>query len=486
MRCLLGFVFALLIAAATGCTNCKGCRSTTTLAKEVAVTKEPSEEDLVSFLVSGDWPCDIWWEMFDDSQLTTFIETALKDNPGIRSLESRVKRANQEAFIARSKLFPSLSAAMQIVLAYFPKEVIQALAPNLGQQLHLYNVPLDFSYEFDFWRKNRTTYEAALGEENVQKMQKRHAELLLATGVSKVYFDIQAHMIKLTILEQLLASRTRQLELVSIRKERRIDSQVNINDLTEQVSSLQEVLAGMKEELEIQKHLLNILLGKGPGEELVIDLRFKEYTRPVAIPDDAGIGLIARRPDIMAEIWQLYQASKMIGVAASQFYPNVAVKSFAGFQSLKYQDLFKPDTLTGILIPYFDVPIFTGGRLRANLRSKVNAYESLVHHFNDTLLKAGKSVCDAVVKCNAAAEKLEYQKDRLSSVRSNYEMAYTRYQHGIESMISVLASDQQFLWTRIKQIELERMKYVSIIELIQSLGGGFTDEKGIKVLKNDG
>ena len=89
-----------------------------------------------------------------------------------------------------------------------------------------------------------------------------------------------------------------------------------------------------------------------------------------------------------------------------------------------------------------------------------------------------------MTKISSSQERLDYQEEELSSKQENYDLVYIRYQHGIDSMLTVLKADEDFLRSRLKQIHLACDKTQATIELIRALGGGYHDTKAEKEIKN--
>ena len=58
------------------------------------------------------------------------------------------------------------------------------------------------SWNLDIWGKDRALIRAAVGEANARAAEQAQAELVLAGGVARLYFDIQALHGLLELLEQ--------------------------------------------------------------------------------------------------------------------------------------------------------------------------------------------------------------------------------------------------------------------------------------------
>ncbi|MBI5273522.1 MAG: TolC family protein, partial [Chlamydiales bacterium] len=136
--------------------------------------------DYSNFFTTGNWPSSNWWSVFEDKQLAQLIEIALHNNPSLKSAESKYRAAYQEALVVRSKLFPTLDAGFSDQAEKWSKNG-NLIIPGIPLTNNLINnIGLNFNYEFDFWGKNRKTYEAMLGRANANLAEKKQADLMIS------------------------------------------------------------------------------------------------------------------------------------------------------------------------------------------------------------------------------------------------------------------------------------------------------------------
>src|SRR5215211_5312239 len=85
---------------------------------------------------------------------------------------------------------------------------------------------------------------------------------------------------------------------------------------------------------------------------------------PAGLPSD----LIERRPDILSAEQDLIAANLRIEVAKKAYFPRISITVFLGFESAQLSNLFSPSRSVWGLIPQITQPIFTGGRIKSNVR----------------------------------------------------------------------------------------------------------------------
>ena len=138
--------------------------------------------------------------------------------------------------------------------------------------------------------------------------------------------------------------------------------------------------------------MIKSLTGQGPDAEEVFAKPSVVLEQAFPLPDHVALNLLSRRPDLMAQIWRVESAAHQIGVAKTYFYPNFNLSSLGGFETLAFGTMFSWNSKMGSLLPAFTLPIFNAGRLRANVNSKEDQYETEVYAYNELLLSAAREV----------------------------------------------------------------------------------------------
>lgn len=478
---LIAIVFAL-----SSCSSAAKTLSKVKIERDIDLSNQQEQALATDDFRRGYWPDENWWEMFEDEQLSTFIQTGIDSNPSLKAAESRVKQANQEAFVTRSKLMPQIGGFFNYLYTYLSEKGLKSALRGIDKNINLFALLFDFTYEFDFWKKNRNAYEAALGQMQTQEAIRHQTQMILSVSIAKQYYTLQSNMAKMALLQEILEKKAKLFRLVELRRANRIANMIDVNGIKQEIISLQEAIAGLAGELKLERSLLFTLMGQNPGEDKNIMACWDVPEHPFELPDDIGIGLLARRPDLMSQVWSVYSASKNIGVAVAEFLPDFNLIGFGGTDAVRFQDLFSNKSGTATALPLIAQPIFTGGKLRAGLKAKLAAYESAVFSYNDSLLQAANEVVAGIININTAKEKYQYQIEEVCSKKDTYDLIHTRYKHGIDSMMSVLNSDDQYLKSRFNEIELSNDRVQATIDLVRALGGGYhskqAEEKEIKKL----
>jgi NodT family efflux transporter outer membrane factor (OMF) lipoprotein len=187
--------------------------------------------------------------------------------------------------------------------------------------------------------------------------------------------------------------------------------------------------------------------------------------------------LLGRRPDIAAQRLRIEAAGADIDVAKASFYPNVSLSAYAGLQSLGLSQFLSAGSAIAGVGPALSLPIFDGGRLRANLRGKQADYDAAVEQYNGAIVEALHQVADELASMRSIEVQREEQRQALASAQAAYELALVRYREGLGNYLQVLSAETPLLAQRSFGADLDARERVVSVNLIRALGGGYEGAK---------
>jgi outer membrane protein TolC len=159
--------------------------------------------------------------------------------------------------------------------------------------------------------------------------------------------------------------------------------------------------------------------------------------------------------------------------AKTQFYPNVNLVAFAGFQSIGYGNLLRSDSQQWGVGPAIRLPIFEGGKLRANLRGKSADLDGAIETYNSTVLDAVRDVADQITSVQSVARQQVQQREGQDAAEAAYDIAVQRYSAGLGNYLDVLSAEVTVLGQRRDGVDLAARAYDSQVALVRALGGGW-------------
>jgi NodT family efflux transporter outer membrane factor (OMF) lipoprotein len=431
------------------------------------------------------WPDDRWWEQFGNPELNRLMESALTDNPSLKRASARLREAQGLVRVEGARLLPFLEADASLTYERISQHgVFAALNPEVAGARILLGVinPLSFRYEFDFWGKNRAMLEGALGQAGAEEAEKADVRLRLTTGIARAYFRGQALRQQLDLVKTIVGIRRHLRQLAETRSRLGLDNDLAVKQAVADYETAVKRQANVRDQLDVQRHLLARLAGKGPDDVAHL------FAKPaviipdaIPVPDHLSMGLLVHRPDLSAALYRADSASRLVKVAKTQFYPTIDLTAFVGFNALtltKGADklanfLFSGQSFSYGIAPGLRLPWFEGGRLRGELAVHRAEYDAAVELYNETLLDAMREVADSLSAWQATREMLDSHKRLLASLSDDWHLAKVRLISGLDDDREVLRHRYPVLEQEYALRALESDQLVAAVDLIEALGGGY-------------
>lgn len=183
--------------------------------------------------------------------------------------------------------------------------------------------------------------------------------------------------------------------------------------------------------------------------------------------------LLGRRADITAARWRVEAARQDVRNAKTQFYPNINLTAFAGFSSIGLDRLLDSGSGQWSVGPALRLPLFEGGRLRANLTGKTADYDAAVESYNATVIDAIHDAADQLVSVSSVARQQVQQKAAQEAAEHAFEIAVQRYKAGLGNYLNVLAAETSVLNQRRLAVDLAARALDARVGLIRAMGGGY-------------
>ena len=418
------------------------------------------------------WPRADWWKQFGDAQLDGLIDEALAGSPTLKVAEARTRKAVAAADSSRAALFPQVNADLQMMRERFSDQGLFP-PPVAGTWSSLNQLQASLSWEIDLWGKNRAAYESALGEARAADVDAYAARIALSVAVAQTYVELQRAYLQLDVAEETLREREQIYALTRERNAAGIDSRLELKQAETALPAARERIVELREATELARHQLAALLGEGPDRGLAVARPDIGSFAPRPLPSTLPAELLGRRPDIVAQRWRVEAARKDIDVAKAEFYPNFDLLAFIGFQSIGTAGFLSAASRMMGIGPAVSLPIFEGGRLRANLAGRDADYDIAVERYNQTLADAMRDVVDQVSSARSVEEQRVEERLALATAQEAYDLALLRYREGLGNYLQVLSAENPLLEQRSLDAELRARELELSIALVRALGGGY-------------
>jgi NodT family efflux transporter outer membrane factor (OMF) lipoprotein len=427
---------------------------------------------------AGNWPADRWWTGYGDSELDTLVDEALAGSPDLKIAEARMREAGAAEQVAGAALLPTITAdgsaqpTKQSLNNGFPAQIQSVLPHGWHTNTRLTG---NLDYQLDLFGKNRAALAAATSDAEAAQVDVAAARLVLSTSVAAAYSDLVRLVADRATAEDAIRVRQQSAKLFADRQAQGLENKGVVDQAEADVAAAQADADAIDGQIGVTRNQIAALLGKGPDRGLEIQVPTTPRIQSLALPAKLGVDLVGRRPDIVAAKLRAESASDRIDVAHADFYPNIDVNGFIGFQSLDIGDIFKHGSLIGALGPALHLPIFDGGKIEGNYRSARAGYDEAVATYDKTLVNALHEVADAVVNERSLAAQLAYSRAALADSEGAYNVALLRYKGGLSRYLDVLSAEDTLLAQRRTVADLEGRVFAQDVALIRALGGGYSN-----------
>ncbi len=467
------FLFLFLFES---CTALKKRKHEPEMIETVDVSSAIDSALSIPDFAEGEWPAYNWWILFEDGQLSEIMEVAIENNPDLLAAVSRVRVAQEEAQKARSLLLPQFNASFNDNYKHLSKDSLDRFLPSeVPAVINQVYLALNFEYEIDLFGKNRHKYRASMGEARAQAAEMSESLLIITAMLAETYINYAANLQNLQFSSALAEAQKVYLELTELRFLNGLDDQMMVDFANVKLLSAEENVVAYKKEADLNLSQIKILMGLSPDDGWEITTPTLAFDRPFPIPENIPLNLLSRRPDLMAQIWTVEAAAHLINAAKAAFFPNINLIAIAGLESLKWNNLFTLDSYAAALAPAINLPLFSGGKLTAQLNEKYATYDAAVHDYNALLLQAAKEVSDQIKILRAANQESDLQGQMFEKTMHISQLTNQRYDNGLDDYLTVIDKQVAVINQGIKDVEKENERYLAVLQLIKALGGGYHD-----------
>jgi len=408
-----------------------------------------------------------WWEVFEDQQLQDLIHTALQQNYDVRIAATRILQAQAQVGITRADQLPTISGGVEAVNQRSARSKFFPAFETSSNQ-----VDLSLAWELDFWGKYRRATESARANLLATQWARQAVISTLVSDVAAAYFQLRELDLELEISRRTLASRRDSLQLTQTLASGGATSMLDVRQAEQLVFTAAETIPDLERRIEQQENFLSTLLGNNPGP-ITRGTKLTEQPHVPEIPAGLPSSLLERRPDIRQAEAQLIAANAQIGVAKAAYFPQITLTASGGYQSSALTSLFTGPAglwnFGGSLVQ----PIFTGGRIRSNVKFTEARQQEAALVYQQTIQQAFRGVSDALIEYRKDKEFREQQQQLALSAEGAARLSETRYRGGATSYLEVLTNETNYFNAELGLAQAQLNELLEIVsELVRSARAG--------------
>jgi multidrug efflux system outer membrane protein len=414
-----------------------------------------------------------WFEVFKDETLQDLIRDALARNYDLRQAVARIDAARASYGITRSEQFPTIGASADVINQRQSRSSAFDLPAPIKRDRSFGSVLLNLlTYEIDLWGRLRKASAAARADLLATEEARYAVITTLVSDVATAYFNLREFDFELDISRRTLVSRQESLRIIKLRQERGVSTMLDVRQAEELVYNATEVIPALEQSVEQTENFLSFLTGRNPSS-IARGLSLTEQPMPPSVPAGLPSDLIGRRPDIRSAENSLIAANARIDVARKAFFPRISLSAFLGFESGQITSLFSASRSVWSLVPEVTQPIFTGGRLKSNVRLSKAEREFLLIDYQRIIQGAFREVSDALIAYQKVKEVRAQRTLLVETLRDRSRLSYVRYTGGVATLLDALDADRELFEAERSLASARRDELLSVVQLYKALGGGW-------------
>ena len=414
-------------------------------------------------------PLPPWRGYFTDPLLQQLVETALANNRDLRIAALRSDQARAAFRIQRADQLPNLGLAAQGARARVPGDLNAAGVSAVGAEYRA-EVGLS-SWELDLWGRVRNLKQSALEQWLATEAGYLSAELALVAQVADGYIGLRELDERLARARRSVETRQESQRIFTRRYQVGAVSKLELAQVQALLAAAQSLQLQLEQQRATQLHALGLLVGAHPGP-LPAQTPFEQAAILAAIAPGLPSQVLLGRPDVIAAEHQLRAANADIGAARAAFLPKISLTGSFGSASAQLDGLFDSGSRAWTFAPVLSLPIFSGGRLRANLDLSQVRRDIAVAEYEKTVQTAFREVADALAGQRWLSERLVVQHAALQAQTERARLAGLRYANGSTTYLEVLDAQRDLLDAEQQVVQVQRALLSSQVALYAALGGG--------------
>jgi multidrug efflux system outer membrane protein len=417
-----------------------------------------------------------WRDFFTDERLEQLVALALENNRDLRAAVLNVERARAFWAIRRADRLPSVDGAAVGVRQRLPSS---QTGTGDAETISGYTLQVGVtSYELDLFGRVNNLSQAALERYFATEEARRATQIALAAEVASAYVRLASDLELVKVAIETLDSQEASYRLTQQRYERGAVSGLEVSQAQTTVESARVDLARFRGDAAQSRHLLTFLVGTAIDPSLLPSGFDFAVTGLRPVPAGLPSAALLRRPDVQAAEHQLIAAHADIGAARAAFLPRISLTGTAGASSDELSSLFDGGSGIWSFIPRIDVPIFQGGRLRANLRVAETDRAIAVADYERAIQAGFREVSDALALSTTLHDQIVAHDALVAAARRAYELSEARYDAGRDSYFVLLDSQRIYYRAQQGRIVTRYQEQANRIELYRALGGGWLETTG--------
>jgi NodT family efflux transporter outer membrane factor (OMF) lipoprotein len=430
-------------------------------------------------------PRGTWWEVYRITELNALEVQVAVSNQNVLVAIAQYRQARDQIRIARSALFPTVTAAPSVVVtrgngaARTGSGAVFSGSQQSGVGVD-YSFPVDLAYQADVWGSVRRSVRAATATAQASEADLENVKLMNQAQLAQAYFQMRGLDGDADLLRTTLQFYEQSLQLTKDRMQAGIASGADVAQAQAQYDSTRAQWIDVGVARAQFEHAIAVLTGQPPATLTIPAnaLTMPPPPVPVGVPSE----LLERRPDITASERQMAAANEQIGVAQAAYFPTVTLSATGGFASSTLASLFTWPNRFWAIAPSLAATLFDGGLRHAQVDLQRAAFDQAVASYRQTVLTSFQQIEDQLAALRILEQEAEAEAQAVKAAQDALDIANAQYLAGTIDYLTVIISQTTLLTAKRTSLDILTRRLTASVLLIEALGGGWDGLTGPRVV----
>jgi NodT family efflux transporter outer membrane factor (OMF) lipoprotein len=331
------------------------------------------------------------------------------------------------------------------------------------------------TWEADVFGRIRRQLQGATADLAAQEEDRRNVLITLLGDVAANYAEVRGFQLRLKIAERNIRIQQETLDLTRALAGAGQATDRDVAQAEAQLESTRAAVPQLETGREVSIHRLGVLLGSEPSS---LAQELAEASPLPVVPEAVPVGLpselLQRRPDIRRAEAQLAAATARVGEARADFFPRFSLTGAAGRQSTQLHLLALGTGNVFSFGPSLSLPLFTAGRIRANVAVQEARVKQAETAYRSTVLTALEETENALVGYSNEQERCERLQRVIRADQTALELAQAQYRAGLADFLTVLDAERVLSEHEGQLAQSQTGVVTRLVSLYKALGGGWS------------
>jgi NodT family efflux transporter outer membrane factor (OMF) lipoprotein len=418
-----------------------------------------------------------WWRLFNSPKLDKVVKDAIANNQNLQAAQASLRQSQDILRAGYGVFYPQLDAGLEASKQKSSPALTGGTTPS--SIFNLFTLSATVSYALDVFGGERRAMESLGAQVDFQHALVSATYISLSGNIVNAMIAQAGYQEQITATEQLIKLQREQIKITEFQAQAGTVPYSNVLSLQSQLALYEATLPPLRLKINQTQHLLATLTGYTPAEWAPQSVELADLTLPGELPITLPSQLVRQRPDILAAEAQLHSASAEVGVATAALFPSFTLNGTYGLGSNASNNLFNTNSEFWSMGASVTAPLFRGGTLWFGRQAALDAYQSSLANYRQTVLGAFAQVADTLRALEHDAELVDAQFHALNVSEETLRLIQANYQAGTANYLQVLAANALYHQAKIGYIQAQTQRLQDTVALFVALGGGWwnTEEK---------